>query len=166
MPRKFVNAKNYSKISQEVIDKIMDSCEEIDFDEDVCWRSKYFTNQKCHPMICVNGRSLFCHRIMLQYSEGEPQPDKQLALHSCNTKNCVSPYHLYWGSQSQNSGIDRRRDGTDNRGERHNLCKLTKENVIAIRNDNRIARVIALDYNITKSTVEKIKKRVNWFWLE
>lgn len=54
-------------------------------------------------------------------------------LHSCRSKNCVRPDHLSDGTQRQNTGPDKVRDGTTNRGERCGAAKLTERDVKIIR---------------------------------
>lgn len=45
--------------------------------------------------------SLLATRFMLERICGQPGGDKHV-LHKCDTKACVNPDHLYWGTHSQN----------------------------------------------------------------
>jgi len=47
-------------------------------------------------------------------------------------------------------------------GELHNMAKLTEDEVLRIRADNRPQRRIAADYGITQAAVSLIKRRINW----
>jgi hypothetical protein len=39
------------------------------------------------------------------------------------------------------------------KGEKHGMCKLTNDQVLAIRADNRLHRIIAKEYNVDRSTI-------------
>jgi len=79
------------------------------------------------------------------------------------TNNCLE--NLRWGTKRSNQA-DRLRHGTHNRGERHKSSKLTKAQVLAIRNDSRSCPEIAKDHGIHPTYVSQIKRRVRWAWLE
>jgi len=48
------------------------------------------------------------------------------------------------------------------KGENHGRSKLTAEQVLQIRSDNRTQSLIAKDYSISQRTVWKIKNKLNW----
>ena len=47
------------------------------------------------------GRIVYAHRLALALS-GRPLADDELACHSCPTKSCCNPAHLYGGDHSDN----------------------------------------------------------------
>ena len=51
------------------------------------------------------------------------------------------------------------------RGEKTKASKITEKQVKEIREDSRILKEIAVDYNITLQAVHLIKKRKTWNWL-
>ncbi|MFJ6010182.1 HNH endonuclease [Streptomyces halstedii] len=51
------------------------------------------------------------HRIACEARNGPPTESKSHALHSCNNKLCVNPWHLYWGDNADNQR-DRQLAGT------------------------------------------------------
>jgi len=48
------------------------------------------------------------------------------------------------------------------KGEKHGMCKLTNDQVLAIRADNRLHRIIAKEYNVDRSTIGYIKSKKLW----
>ncbi len=117
--------------------------------------------------IIYKGKNTFVHRLALMLTLGEPPEDKPLALHApgaCHNRSCFNPRHLYWGNQKDNRA-DTIIDGTEVRGEKHGKAKLTENQVLEIRADNRTQRIIAEQYSVSRTTVSDIKTRKRWSWL-
>ena len=78
-------------------------------------------------------------------------------------------HNLCYGTRSENVGIDRLRDGQDNRGERHGAHKLTEAQVLDIRARRAAGEslgIIAARYDISLQTVSAIARGKMWSWLE
>lgn len=69
--------------------------------------------------------------------------------------------NLRWDTP-KNNHADKVRHGTTNRGENCGTAKLTLEQVKSIRNDNRLQRLIAADYNVRENTISRIKSGKRW----
>ena len=85
----------------------------------------------------------------------------QSVLHSCDNPKCVSPAHLFLGSQIDNMG-DKVAKSRQNRGETHGMRKLTEANVRSIRADTRKPKYIASDFAVTVTTIYDILRRRSW----
>jgi hypothetical protein len=112
--------------------------------------------------IRLNGKSYMykAHRLAYQFYINEI-PKGKLVLHNCNNVKCVNPYHLRIGTQKENV-LDRIKDGTDNKGERHGMSKLTIKQVKKIKkmkiNDLEIAKI----FNVSRKAIYDIKHQRTW----
>ena len=86
-----------------------------------------------------------------------PIPSGLVIRHKCDNRACINPDHLETGTSKDNS-----RD-RDTRG-RSRSC-LTKEQILKIRNDNRILKEIGATYGISLNAVSNIKSRRRWGWV-
>lgn len=84
-------------------------------------------------MLCIGtpARKMYVHRLVLEAFRGKPKPGQEGRHMDGNTQNNALT-NLRWGSRSRNMR-DKRRHGTDNRGERHPKVKLTTSQVNQLR---------------------------------
>lgn len=108
------------------------------------------------------GRVRFrANRVSCQIAYGVPDPETPYAIHSCRNKDCVSPGHLRWSTQKQNS-LDMRRDGTAPVGTRHGRALLDPEAVQRIRSSQESADALAARYGVHVSTIRVARRRESW----
>ncbi|SRR6266404_2717583 len=81
--------------------------------------------------------------------------------HKCDNRLCVNPSHLFLGTVGDNNR-DRTSKGRQMRGVTHHQSKLTEEQVIQIRSDNRSMKIIGIEYGISATHVGKIKLLKAW----
>lgn len=88
------------------------------------------------------------------------------ARHKCANKACCNPSHLEWGSRSENMR-DKARDGTDNRGTKNPLSRLTDSQVREIYGlrGGMSQRQIASKFGVSQRTVFSILHGEKWAWL-
>ena len=83
----------------------------------------------------------------------------------CNNRACYNPSHLTWKTSAENKA-DKLQDGTDNRGEKHNMAKLTEEQVLEIYDlawhSSFSQRKIASQFGVNHRTVWDIKHGRSW----
>lgn len=76
--------------------------------------------------------------------------------------------HLRWATPKENAA-DRLIHGTDNRGTKNNMAKLTDDEVCQIRDILHAKAMkqieIAAAYSVCKQTITNIKKKLRWAWL-
>lgn len=134
-----------------------------------CWLWTNAVNDKGYGTFGFDGRVQFAHRVAWQITRG-PIPTGEgyhgtCVLHRCDTPRCVNPLHLFLGTHTDNM-IDMTEKGRQVpsavRGEANGLSKLTQEQVIAIRADTRIQRLIAADYGVNQSLISLIKSGKVW----
>lgn len=117
---------------------------------------------------CDDRHQLVSHLVCERAHGPAPTPDHQ-AAHSCGKGNqgCVTKGHLSWKTRKENEA-DKLIHGTHNRGERHNMAKLTNEEVRVIRSLEGLMpqREIAGRFNVTRQMVYRIHHRKAWAWLD
>lgn len=116
--------------------------------------------------LCVKGaiEDFLLHRLVLEAFVG-PCPDGMVCCHGPSGVLDNSVGNLCWGTKSKNAGEDKLRDGTDNRGTKHAMARLTEKQVIDILADGRTYQKIADSYGVSKPTITAIKTGRNWGWL-
>lgn len=134
---------------------------------DDCLTWPYFRDEHGYGRMAYKGRTSYVHRVALEIQCGEaPAPDSE-ASHTCGNgrDGCCNPKHLKWESRSEN--LMRRVDhGTDNRGERHPMSKLTEQDISAIRalRGKETMRETAKRFGVTSGHVSEIQNGSSWSW--
>ena len=134
-----------------------------DTDRQDCIEWPYATLISGYGKLRHNKKEWRAHRLSLILSKGEPPTKKHAACHApiiCHNRKCVNPNHLRWATIRDNNA-DIKKDGSA----RGRNSKLTKDDVIAIRNDSRSARLIAADFGVAKSTIYGVKSRRKFAWV-
>lgn len=103
--------------------------------------------------IFVDGRPQRAHRVSWTIYRGEI-PKGLRVLHRCDTPECVNPDHLFLGTDKDNV-LDMLKKGRAGK-------KLTVDQVLKIRQDNRPTKVIADDFGIHPVNVRAIQTRKQW----
>lgn len=105
---------------------------------------------------------MLAHHVAYRLKYGEI-PEGLQVLHRCDNPYCVTPEHLFLGTNSENVA-DKVRKGRQARlsGEQHPSAKFTEEIVRVIRADPRPHKVIAKAYGCSRSTISYIKTRELW----
>jgi hypothetical protein len=102
------------------------------------------------------------HRIAFFLRYGHwPMPN---GLHICDNPPCFNPRHIVEGANADNAS-DMVTKGRSLRGERHNLAKLTDDQVRAIRDAflrGMGVRALGREYNVTHQLVGLIVRRKIW----
>jgi hypothetical protein len=96
------------------------------------------------------------HRLAWAEANG-PIPEGMVVRHTCDNPPCVNPAHLILGTQKDNVG------DMDRRGRRgYGMAKVTADHVRAIRASAEDYRVLMARYGISKSTLNRIRRRESW----
>ncbi len=112
-------------------------------------------------------RTHYVHRLVAAAFLG-PCPDGQVVCHGTAGPGDNRISNLRYASQSENCSLDKLRDGTHHRGERHGRAQLQVALVLAIR---ALAAAgyrqqdIAWALSLTRANVANIVCRRSWAWL-
>lgn len=107
------------------------------------------------------------HRFSWEYHYG-PIPTNKLVCHHCDNKTCCNPSHLFLGDPKDNTR-DMMNKGRLNGGwapgEQHVNTNLTNDDVRKIKqllSQGVYQHEIATAFNISQTTVSRIKLRKTW----
>lgn len=110
------------------------------------------------------GRSRFAHRWSWEHFNG-PIPNGLHVLHRCDVRCCVSPHHLFIGTQLDNirdMDAKGRRVNAPTMAEHHHNAKLTIDTVKKILASNSTNVSLAREYGVKPSAISKIRHGRTW----
>ena len=123
-----------------------------------CWVWNGEKFRSGYGRIRIHWKKYTLHRVVFELYIG-PIPKGLCVLHKCDNKPCINPEHLFLGTKADNAH-DRDRKG---RTILHleNLIpktsKITRAQVIKIKNDNRKQKEIGADYGLSQQQISRIK---------
>ena len=150
---------------QEILDRFTERC--VPVTESGCWIWIGSLNTGGYGSIRIAGRMKTAHRLSWEIHNGPiPPGDHQGATsvcHTCDEPSCVNPDHLFLGSHKQNMrDMARKKRGFRPIGELHPRSKLTEAEVLAIRKSPGLHKDIAAVFNVSRTTVGRIKSDERW----
>jgi len=122
-----------------------------------CWEWLRSRQWQGYGRVNFRGEQWLAHRVSYILHNHFEIPPGLIVMHSCDNPACVNPAHLSLGTLSDNSKdmAAKGRSGLP-------PSKLTPEEVLIIRADDRARRIIAAEYGVCKSTVDHIKSGRSW----
>lgn len=141
----------------------------LPYNGDDCLIWPFGRDSRGYGFITVDGKHQYASRYVCEQTYGQPPTDDHEAAHSCGKghEGCVNPNHLSWKTRNGNHA-DKLTHGTHNRGERHNLAKLTEADVRRIRKLSKSITGLALAdmYGVSPTTIYDIINGYTWGWLD
>jgi hypothetical protein len=101
------------------------------------------------------------HRLVALAFLGPAPNEKPLVLHNDGDRTNNTLHNLRYGSHADNAA-DAKRHGTQVKGERQHVAKLTLDNVLAIRNSSDTGTALAAQFGVTPQCINLIRTRKNW----
>jgi hypothetical protein len=141
-----------------------------------CWLWMGANDNKRYGQIRANGRKgklLKAHRVSWELHKGSIPPGMNV-LHQCDNPPCVSPYHLFLGTLSDNSqdSVNKGRNIFQKHPEKHpqgesvKQSKLTVEQVKEIikrhQDGNVTQTFLAHEYGVTPANISEIVRGNTW----
>lgn len=132
---------------------------------DGCWLWIGATDRRYGSFSWSGRRLAKAHRISWELAHG-PIPDGMCVLHRCDVPLCVRPAHLFLGTQKDNLRDAFRKGRMEGRrtahGEQIDGSRLTRDDVLAIRESDASASVLAQRLGVCKSTVVRARNGSCW----
>lgn len=137
----------------------------IKYEGDDCVIWPYAVNPAGYGKLTVNGWPVQASRVVCEAVHGPAPSPEYEAAHSCGKGHtgCVAPRHLHWATPSQNQ-MERLDHGTDNRGEKHPLVKLTEMQVREIYSlkGTESNRALGARFGVHPSHIGLIQRGKTW----
>ena len=137
---------------------------------DGCWFSQLSKDNDGYAQISRNGQRTLAHRFSWWLHNGAI-PRGMCVLHKCDTPACVSPEHLFLGTQQDNIR-DRDAKGRTNfwedgarQGSKNPRATITEKDVRDIRRARARGvkrKILAKQYGFSKQGLDAIIYRKSW----
>ena len=116
---------------------------------------------------CKDGKqtTLEVHRCVAKVFLGDRSAEGLIVLHGEKGALDNSLENLYWGTYSDNNGIDKVRDGTTVKGEKNGRAKLKEEDIYKIRelrSKGMTLQKIADLFGVTNVLISAILRGKRW----
>jgi hypothetical protein len=132
---------------------------------DACLKWPYSIRRDGFGQIQIDRKSVTVSRYVCELAHGAPPTSEHQAAHSCGKGHeaCISPVHVRWATRAENEA-DKLLHGTDNRGEKNPVAKLTWVKVKKIRSQkgNKSNRELADEFGVAPSTISVIQAGKTW----
>jgi hypothetical protein len=131
-----------------------------------CWEwkgGKYITGYGLFSLRRGSRKSFLAHRISWMIFAGRDIPVKHMICHSCDTRLCVNPSHLYCGTGYENNQdtINRGR-GNRRKGDSCPWSKITEKDALYILASTEKQSALAKRFGVDPSTICQIKAGKRW----
>lgn len=126
-----------------------------------CWFWLAQKDKDGYGILSGNNSNTRAHRYSFEKYNGKILSGNVIR-HTCDNPSCVNPKHLLQGTTKQNCEdmLERKRDCMI--GSRNNKAKLTENDIPKIRADSGTINSIAEKFNVSCSTIKRIKSRKQW----
>jgi hypothetical protein len=128
--------------------------------ECLLWRGA--VNRNGYGSFMLDGTSQTASRVAYELANGLV-PDGLFVLHKCDNPLCVEPGHLYAGTHAMNMKDKTERGRARGAiGVRNTKAKLSDSQAAAIRESCAPTRELALKFDVSYSTIQRIRSRKLW----
>lgn len=134
----------------------------FDVNENGCFVcTSHYRDKDGYPLRFENGRQQRLHRIVFLHHNPVPDIPNFVVRHTCDNPGCINPHHLVAGTQADNvrDSIIRGRRAT---GEHNGSAVLSEQDINNIRSSPLGNSLLALQFNISRTHVWRIRSGKSW----
>jgi hypothetical protein len=123
-----------------------------------CWEAEQTSNGEGYSYgtfrVNKKAKRIALHRLSYIVFNGEI-PDGHCVMHKCDNRKCINPLHLKTGTKKENTQdmIQKGRVCRDGK-----VIKLSRDNIIDIRNSNLSSYELAKKYSVSATHVRRIRR--------
>lgn len=129
-----------------------------------CWEWSAQHSKSGYSIFWMDNKPWRAHRVSYELFVGTIIKGL-LVCHKCDNRACVNPKHLFLGTQKENMS-DMVTKGRSLKGVKHNLAKLTEDDVKKIREIHSIPgtnyRQTARQFNVDPALIRRIVLKNQW----
>lgn len=129
-----------------------------------CWEWAGTKSDSGYGLFKINYKQYRAHRLIYELWHRVRLTEGEQVCHRCDNPGCVNPFHLFTGIHDDNMS-DMARKGRSPRGSRNGMAKLTRKDVLTIRNRSSKGEpvdVISEDYPVSSAAIYRIIARKTW----
>lgn len=115
---------------------------------DECWPWTGRLSYHGYGMFDYNNESWMAHRFLYEYENG-PIPTGLEVMHSCSNRSCCNSKHLSLGTHAENM--------------KTRTSKLSKDEIIYIKNSDVNQHILAQRFGVHQSTISRIKRHSRFY---
>jgi len=134
-----------------------------------CWMWVGGTTGGYGILMMPGNRTVRANRIACWLLHGPPPEGEFHACHSCDIPSCCNPFHLFWGSRSDNHKDCGRKGRCATQrypeivlGSRNPAAILTEKDVLEIRKSSMSRQEAADYYGVSTRTIKAVRCREKW----
>ncbi len=138
--------------------------------DDECWEWLGSKNQRGYGFFNmriggVSTNTYSAHRLSWAIANNQDIPPKKMICHHCDNPSCVNPRHLYIGTGFDNNTDTVKRGRAKRKvGEDCSWAKLTKQDILTIRESTERQYVLAARYGVSQPHISRIKSMDRNMW--
>jgi len=129
--------------------------------ESGCWLWLGNIDKDSYGVFWFEGKKYRAHRRLYELTTGNEIDKQMLACHKCDNPMCVNPSHIFIGTCKANL-VDARDKGRHFVGSKNGRSKLSEDEALFILTCGLSTSFLMDNFNVSKATINMIKRGRTW----